>query len=104
MNDNVTRVPPPPPAEIEKPLPAYKVQQIAARQRLQQKRLIAGADVNAPLPEDNKKSGFQHRAIQQSDYVARQGEPFVRRAIGKVKGKAAKKARHAARAEAQREH
>jgi hypothetical protein len=66
----------------------YKIDQAEQRKRLNRLRQIAGEDVLAPI-EGTK--GFQHRAIQNSGYVAREGEPFVRRAIPKVKGKAAKK-------------
>lgn len=81
----------------------YKDQQRADAARVKSARIIAGADVNSPIEGE---VGYQHRAIQNSGYVAREGESFVRRAIPKVKGKAAakaaKKARHAARKESQR--
>lgn len=87
------------PTQGQKP---YQIVQQQAQARRKQARMIAGADVTTPLPrETDGKPKFQHRALEHSGYIARQGEPFVRRAIPKVKGKAAKKqhkrARHAAR-------
>jgi hypothetical protein len=89
-----------PPVEVTK----FMQDQIESKARMGQHRVgrtIAGADVISPLPPERKIAGFQHRAIKDSGYIAVRGEPFVRRATPKVKGKAAvkaaKKARHAAR-------
>ena len=87
-------------------VPEWRRRQIAWRQRMDQLRVgrtIAGADVNDGLKRSERDPAFQHRAIKDSGYVAHQGEPFVRRAVAKVKGKAAKKAakklRHKLRAQ-----
>jgi len=73
---------------------AYRIDQAEQRKRLNRLRQIGGEDVDAPL---KGKDANQHRAIKDSGYIAREGEPFVRRAIPKVKGKAAKKAHKKAR-------
>lgn len=96
--------PPPPTSAAE--VPEWRRRQIAWRQRMDQLRVgrtIAGADVNDKLKRQDRDPAYQHRALKDSGYVTHQGEPFVRRAVAKVKGKAAKKAakklRHKLRAQ-----
>lgn len=58
-------------------------------------RILTGPDSDAPRPDG--RPAPQHRAVAGSGYITREGEAFARRAIPKVKGKAAAKAAKKAR-------
>lgn len=55
-------------------------------------RVLTGTDPNLCIQGGVAHGSPQHRAVEGSGYVTREGEAWVRREAPKVKGKAARKA------------